>query len=234
MDWFPLLNSLRIALISTFFSFFIGIFAAYYVAKLPRVIKGVLDVILTLPLVLPPTVVGFFLLKIMGPKGPVGAWILEVWDKRIIMTWYASILAVIIVTFPLMYRTVRGAFEAFDQDLIYAGRTLGRSNTWIFWRVLIPGCKQGLMAGTVLAFARGLGEYGATSMVSGYTPGRTATISTTVYQLWRENNDALAYRWVLVNLVISFVVLLAINLLEKQDRYTSRSTRHTEEVRPCP
>ncbi|NCE64824.1 molybdate ABC transporter permease subunit [Pseudoflavonifractor sp. 524-17] len=216
MDWFPLYNSLRIALIATFFTFFLGIAAAYYAAKLPRAVKGVLDVFFTLPLVLPPTVVGFFLLKLMGPKGLVGRWVLSVWSVRLTMTWYASVFAVIVVTFPLMYRTVRGAFEAFDPDLIHAGRTLGRSNTWIFWRVLLPGCRQGLMAGTVLAFARGLGEYGATSMVSGYTPGRTATISTTVYQLWRENNDGLAYRWVAVNLAISFAVLLAINLLEKR------------------
>ena len=232
MDWFPLLNSLRIALIATVFTFFLGIFAAWYVAKLPRLVKGTLDVILTLPLVLPPTVVGFFLLKLLGPYGPVGSLVMKLWSARITMTWYASIFAVIIVTFPLMYRTVRGAFEAFDQDLIYAGRTLGRSNTWIFWRVLLPGCKQGLMAGTVLAFARGLGEYGATSMVSGYTPGRTATISTTVYQLWRENNDALAYRWVAVNVAISFAVLLAINLLEKQERQSA--PRAPEEVETCP
>lgn len=217
MDWYPLLNSLRIALISTFFTFFLGIFAAWYVAKLPRAAKGVLDCVLTLPLVLPPTVVGFFLLKLLGPRGPVGGVLLEWWDKKLTMTWYASIFAVIIVTFPLMYRTVRGAFEAFDKNLLYAGKTLGRSNSWVFWRVLVPGCRQGLLAGTVLAFARGLGEYGATSMVSGYTPGRTATISTTVYQLWREGNDALAYRWVGVNLAISFAVLVAISLLERRE-----------------
>lgn len=214
MDWFPLINSLRIALIATVCTFFLGILAAYYIQKLPRAIKGVLDCILTIPLVLPPTVVGFFILKILGPKGAIGTLIMEYLDAKIIMTWYASIFAVIIVTFPLMYRTVRGAFEAFDQNLIYAGRTLGKSNTWVFWRVLIPGCKNGLMAGTVLAFARGLGEYGATAMVSGYTPRVTATISTTVYQLWREGNDALAYKWVTINLVISFVVLVTINLLE--------------------
>lgn len=214
MDWFPLINSLRIALIATVFTFFLGVLAAYYVAKLPHGIKGVLDCVLTLPLVLPPTVVGFFLLKLMGPKGPMGGWFLERFSAKITMTWYAAIFAVIIVTFPLMYRTVRGAFEAFDPNLLAAGRTLGRSNTWVFWHVLMPGCKQGLIAGTVLSFARGLGEYGATSMVSGYTPGRTATIATTVYQLWREGNDLLAYRWVAVNLLISFAVLLAINLLE--------------------
>ena len=217
MDWYPLINSLRIALISTFFTFFLGIFAAWHVAKLPRGAKGVLDCMLTLPLVLPPTVVGFFLLKLLGPKGPVGRLLLEWWDKKLTMTWYASIFAVIIVTFPLMYRTVRGAFEAFDKNLLYAGKTLGRSNRCVFWRVLMPGCRQGLLAGTVLAFARGLGEYGATSMVSGYTPGRTATISTTVYQLWREGNDALAYRWVGVNLAISFAVLVAISLLERRE-----------------
>ena len=218
MDWYPLLNSLRIALIATACTFFLGILAAHWVSRLPRGIKGVLDCVLTLPLVLPPTVVGFFLLKLMGPNGPMGRLLLALWDKKITMTWHASILAVVIVTFPLMYRTVRGAFEAFDQNLIHAGQTLGRSNTWIFWRVLLPGCKQGLMAGTVLAFARGLGEYGATSMVSGYTPGRTATISTTVYQLWREGNDAQAYQWVLVNLAISFAVLVSINLLERRQK----------------
>ena len=216
MDWYPLLNSLRIALISTVCTFFLGILAAWWAAKLPRGVKGLMDCLFTLPLVLPPTVVGFFLLKLLGPRGPVGRLILGAWGARLTMTWYASILAVIIVTFPLMYRTVRGAFEAFDLSLLYAGKTLGRSNAWVFWRVLMPGCRQGLLAGTVLAFARGLGEYGATSMVSGYTPGKTATISTTVYQLWREGNDALAYRWVGVNLAISFGVLLCINLLERR------------------
>ena len=114
-----------------------------------------------------------------------------------------------------MYRTARGAFESFDETLADAGRTLGRSNTWIFWRVRMPCCRQGILAGTVLAFARALGEYGATSMVAGYTPGRTATISTTVYQLWRTNDDALAFKWVVVNLAISAVVLLAVNLARK-------------------
>ena len=116
-----------------------------------------------------------------------------------------------------MYRTARGAFESFDQTLAYSAQSIGLSNTYIFWRIRIPYCKQGIMAGTVLAFARALGEYGATSMIAGYTPGRTATISTTVYQLWRTNDDAMAFRWVLVNMAISFVVLLAVNMLEKKE-----------------
>ena len=217
MDWFPLWNSLRIALISTVLIFFLGILAAYYIARLPRVLKGILDVVLTLPLVLPPTVVGYLLLRLLGPKRIIGAWLLKQFGIKVVMTWWSAIFATAVVIFPLMYRTVRGAFEAFDETLAYAGPTLGLSNTWIFWRVRMPCCRQGILAGTVLAFARALGEYGATSMIAGYTPGRTATISTTVYQLWQTNDDALAMKWVMVNLAISTVVLLAVNLLERRD-----------------
>ena len=217
MDWFPLWNSLRIALISTVLIFFLGILAAYYIARLPRVLKGILDVVLTLPLVLPPTVVGYLLLRLLGPKRIIGAWLLKQFGIKVVMTWWSAVFATAVVIFPLMYRTVRGAFEAFDETLAYAGQTLGLSNTWIFWRVRMPCCRQGILAGTVLAFARALGEYGATSMIAGYTPGRTATISTTVYQLWQTNDDALAMKWVMVNLAISAVVLLAVNLLERRD-----------------
>lgn len=125
MDWYPLWNSLRIAAISTFFIFFAGIFAAYYIAKLPRLVKGVLDVFLTLPLVLPPTVVGYLLLRVLGPKRIIGAWVLRVFGFKMVMTWWSAIFATIVVIFPLMYRTVRGAFEAFDETLGYAGQTLG-------------------------------------------------------------------------------------------------------------
>ena len=133
------------------------------------------------------------------------------------MTWWSAVFATVAVSFPLMYRTARGAFESFDRTLAQAGRTLGLSNTYIFWRIRMPVCRQGILAGTVLSFARALGEYGATSMVAGYTPGRTAAISTTVYQLWRTGQDALALRWVLVNLAISAAVLLAVNLLERKE-----------------
>ena len=218
MDWYPLLNSLRIAGISTVIIFFAGIFAAYYIAKAPRVVKGVLDVVLTLPLVLPPTVVGYLLLRVLGPKRIVGAWVLAVFGIKMTMTWWSAIFATAVVIFPLMYRTARGAFEAFDETLAYSGQTLGLSNTYIFWRIRMPYCRQGILAGTVLAFARALGEYGATSMIAGYTPGRTATISTTVYQLWRTNDDARALQWVLINMAISAVVLLAVNFLEKKQK----------------
>lgn len=218
MDWYPLYNSLRISAISTVAVFFLGLLAAYYIARLPRLVKGVLDVVLTLPLVLPPTVVGYLLLRLLGPNRVVGGWFLALFDTKLVMTWWSAIFATVVVAFPLMYRTARGAFESFDETLADAGRTLGLSNSYIFWRVRMPYCKQGILAGTVLAFARALGEYGATSMVAGYTPGRTATISTTVYQLWRTGDDAGATRWVLVNLAISAVVLLAVNLLESRQR----------------
>ena len=217
MDFFPLYNSLRIALISTFVIFFAGIFAAYYIAKAPRIVKGILDVVLTLPLVLPPTVVGYILLRILGPKRIIGSWAFSVLGLKLTMTWWSAIFATMVVIFPLMYRTARGAFESFDETLAYSAKSLGLSNAYIFWRIRMPYCKQGILAGMVLSFARALGEYGATSMIAGYTPGRTATISTTVYQLWRTNDDALAFKWVLVNLAISFIVLLVMNFLEKQE-----------------
>ncbi|MGI5919505.1 MAG: molybdate ABC transporter permease subunit [Christensenellales bacterium] len=222
MDWFPLWNSLRIAAISGVLVFFAGILCAYYIARLPRVMKGILDVILTLPLVLPPTVCGWFLLQIFGLRHPVGQLLQQV-GIQFVMTWYGGVLAASVVAFPLMYRTARGAFESFDETLAWSGKTLGLSNTFIFWRIRMPACRQGILAGAVLAFARALGEYGATSMLIGYTPGRTATVSTTVYQLWRTNDDAGALVWVLVNLAISAAVLLAVNLLERKNKQERRA-----------
>lgn len=218
MDWFPLINSLRIAAVATVVVFLVGVGAAQAIARLPHTVKALLDVVLTLPLVLPPTVVGYLLLLVLGPKRIVGAWALEAFGIRLTMTWYSAIFACIVVAFPLMYRTARGAFEAYDKTLSHAARTLGKSRAWAFWRVQMPCCAQGILAGAVLAFARALGEYGATAMIAGYTPGQTATISTTVYQLWRTGDDALAFQWVLVNVAISAVVLLAMNWLEGRAR----------------
>ena len=217
MDWYPLYNSLRIAAISSVVVFFSGIAAAYYAARLPRTVKGILDVVLTLPMVLPPTVCGYFLILLFGVKRPLGIFLAR-FGIKFIMTWYGGILAAVVVAFPLMYRTARGAFENFDKNLAYSGQTLGLSDTFIFWRIRMPACKQGIIAGTVLAFARALGEYGATSMLIGYTPGRTATISTTVYQLWRTNDEAGAFLWVMINLVISAAVLLSVNMLEERQK----------------
>ncbi|MDY6422740.1 MAG: molybdate ABC transporter permease subunit [Synergistales bacterium] len=217
MDFYPLYNSLRIAAISSVIVFFAGIAAAYYSSRLPKLIKGFLDVVLTLPLVLPPTVCGYFLIVIFGLKRPLGKFLAH-FGIKFVMTWYGGIIAAAVVAFPLMYRTARGAFESFDMNLAYSAQTLGLSDTYIFWRIMMPACRQGIIAGAVLSFARALGEYGATSMLIGYTPGRTATISTTVYQLWRTNDEAGAFLWVMINLAISAVVLLLVNMLEEGRR----------------
>ena len=218
MDWFPLINSLRIAAVATVVVFLAGVGAAQAIARLPRTVKALLDVVLTLPLVLPPTVVGYLLLLVLGPRRVVGAWALQALGLRLTMTWYGAIFACVVVAFPLMYRTARGAFEAYDKTLTHAALTLGKGRAWAFWRVQMPCCAQGILAGAVLAFARALGEYGATAMICCYTPGQTAAVSTTFYQLWRTGDDALALRWVLVNVAISAVVLLAMNWLEGRAR----------------
>jgi molybdate transport system permease protein len=214
VDWFPLFNSLRVAAIATVFTFFFGIWAANGITRLPAWLKGVLDCVLTLPLVLPPTVVGFFLLKTISPNTPLGAFVQNAFGWKLTMSWYSAVFATAIVAFPLMYRTARGSFEQLSPEWDACARTMGLSGSFIFWRIKLPNCRAGLLAGTVLSFARALGEYGATTMVTGYIPGRTATVATTVYQLWREGNDALAYCWVLIDLAISLVVLLAVNMLE--------------------
>ena len=217
MDWYPLINSLRIAAVSCAVVFFLGILCAWYAAGLPRAAKGVLDTILTLPMVLPPTVCGYFLLLLFGVKRPLGAFLAR-FGVRFVMTWYGGVLAASAVAFPLMYRTARGAFESFDETLAYSAQTLGLSNAFIFWRIRMPACRQGILAGAVMAFARALGEYGATSMLVGYTPGKTATISTTVYQLWRTGDEAGALLWVLVNMAVSALTLVAVNMLEDRQK----------------
>ena len=218
MDWYPLINSLRIAAIATVVIFFLGIFAAELSAGLPGAVKGIVDVVLMLPLVLPPTVVGWMILMLLGPKRIIGGWFLEHFGIKLVMTWWSAIFGTAAVAFPLMYRTARGSFESYDETLSDAARCLGTPEFRIFWRIKVPSCWKSLLAGVVLAFARALGEYGATSMIAGYTPGRTATISTTVYQLWRTGDDAGAFRWVMVNIAISAVFLIALNALEKKNR----------------
>ena len=212
MDLFPLLNSLRIALIGSILIYFIGILLAYETMKLGKILKGIVDVILTLPLVLPPTVCGYFLLKVFGPRRPVGMF-LDKLGISFVMTWQGGIIAAFVVAFPLMYRAARGAFESFDEDLAGAARTLGLKESYIFWRIRIPYCRHGLIAGMILSFARALGEYGATTMLIGYIPGRTATVSTTVYQMWRTDNDAMALKWVIINVIISAAALIILNMI---------------------
>jgi molybdate transport system permease protein len=216
MDLFPLYNSLRVSVIGVSAAFVAGVFAAFFAARLSKTLKGVCDTVLTIPMVLPPTVVGYFILVSLSPKSAIGSKLLEWFSLTITMRWYASAIAVAIIAFPFVYRTVRGAFESFDRNLLDAGRTLGLSEWYIFFRVLLPNCKPVIIAGAALAFARGIGEYGATSMVSGYIVGKTATVSTAVAYYWQINQDDMAMYWVIINLAVSFVFMMTINAFTKQ------------------
>ncbi|MDR2694104.1 MAG: ABC transporter permease subunit [Chitinispirillales bacterium] len=215
MDLFPLYNSLRVSVIGVSAAFAAGVLAAFAAVRLPKTLKGVCDTVLTIPMVLPPTVVGYFILVSLSPKSAVGAKLHDWFSLTVTMRWYASVVAVAIIAFPFVYRTVRGAFESFDRNLLDAGRTLGLSERYIFFRVLLPNCKPVIIAGAALAFARGIGEYGATSMVSGYIAGKTATVSTAVAYYWQINQDDMAMYWVIINLAVSFVFMMTINAFTK-------------------
>ncbi|MBQ9493511.1 MAG: ABC transporter permease subunit [Oscillibacter sp.] len=217
MDWFPLLNSLRIACLSTFLVFFAGLFAARWVTRLsPSPLKYVSDAFLTLTLVLPPPVIGWLILRCIGPGHMFGRWMWQLFRVRLVMTWQSAALASALVSFPLMYRTARTAFQRFDSGLSDVARTLGRSEMWIFWNIQVPICRYGVISGTVLAFARALGEYGATSMAAGYIPARTATVSTALYQCWSGGNEEGALFWVMLSVLLSGVCLIAVSVLEER------------------
>lgn len=209
MDFSPLWISLKVALLATFIAVFTGIYAAQWVTK-ARHCRGLIDGIFTLPLVLPPTVVGFFLLIIFGKNSIIGK-ILAFFDTGVVFTWVGAVIASTIVSFPLMYRTVRGSFEQIDTNLVYAARTLGISERRIFWRLIIPLSWPGIAAGAILAFARALGEFGATIMLAGNIPGKTRTMSVAVYSAVQAGDRALAFRWVAVIMVISFAIIMLMN-----------------------
>lgn len=217
MDYSPLYISLKIALIATGITVLIGIPLAWYVAAKMKVGKGIIDGILTLPMVLPPTVVGFFLLLTMGKNSLFGRFLLN-FDITLTFTWVAGVFASVIVALPLMYRTARGAFESVDHNLIYVGQTLGMSNQKIFARVILPTAFPSIMAGVVLSFARALGEFGATIMVAGNIPGRTQTMAIAVYSAVQGGNRELAYRWVMIILLMSFSGMLLMNWLSSKSR----------------
>jgi molybdate transport system permease protein len=205
---------------ATALTFVLGIVAARLVVRLDR-LKGVIDGLFTLPMVLPPTVVGFFLLLLFGKNGLLGQTLASLgWS--VVFTWQGAVIAATVVSFPLMYRATRGAFEQMDPNLIHAARTLGASETWIFLRVMLPLCWPGVAAGTILAFARALGEFGATTMLAGNIPGRTQTMSLAVYTAVANNNRAIAYKWVGVIMIISFVSMY---LMNRWTGYQERSWR---------
>ena len=213
LDWSPLFISLKTGVVATFISFFLGIYAARKVVKTTPGKKAVIDGILTLPMVLPPTVAGFFLLLIFSKRRPFGIFLYETFDIKVVQSWLGCIIAATVIAFPLMYRNARAAFEQLDVNLIYAGRTLGMSDIRIFWKVVIPSAGPGIASGTILTFARALGEYGATSMLAGNIPGKTGTISQKIAMVIQDGDYATAGVWVAIVMLIAFLVIFSMNLI---------------------
>lgn len=213
LDWSPLFISLKTGIVVTFISFFLGIYAARKVVKTTPGKKAVIDGILTLPMVLPPTVAGFFLLLIFSKRRPFGIFLYETFDIKVVQSWLGCIIAATVIAFPLMYRNARAAFEQLDVNLIYAGRTLGMSDIRIFWKVVIPSAGPGIASGTILTFARALGEYGATSMLAGNIPGKTGTISQKIAMVIQDGDYATAGVWVAIVMLIAFLVIFSMNFI---------------------
>lgn len=213
LDWSPLFISIKTGIVATIFSFFLGIYAARKVVKTTLGKKAIIDGILTLPMVLPPTVAGFFLLLIFSRRRPFGIFLFENFGIKVVQTWLGCIIAATVISFPLMYRNARAAMEQIDVNLIYAGRTLGMSDTEIFWKVVIPTAGPGIASGTILTFARALGEYGATSMLAGNIPGKTGTISQKIAMVIQDGDYMTAGVWVAIVLVIAFLVIFLMNLI---------------------
>ena len=213
----PLIISLEVAGLATVMTFFLGIALAYGVLQLrSRLASTIADAVITLPLVLPPTVVGFFLLLLLGKRSAIGSALLAL-DLPLVFTWRAAVIAAVIVSLPLMYRTARGAFEALDRNMIHAAQTLGVSNGRIFRRIIVPNARHGILAGLVLSFARALGEFGATIMFAGNIPGRTQTMSTAIYAAVQANNYDLALRWAIIISLFSLIFIGAMNLYLKRE-----------------
>ena len=212
LDWSPLVISIKTGIVATILSFFFGIFAARAVMKLRPGARAVIDGFLTLPMILPPTVAGFFLLLIFSLRRPFGAALYENFGIKAVQTWLGCILAATVIAFPLMYRNARAAFEQIDVNLIYAARTLGMSEIKIFWKVVVPAAGPGIASGTVLTFARALGEYGATSMLAGNIPKKTSTISQKIAMVIQDGDYQTAGVWVGIVILIAFGIVVLMNL----------------------
>nr|WP_307998734.1 molybdate ABC transporter permease subunit [uncultured Merdimonas sp.] len=223
LDWSPLYISLKTGVVATILSFFLGIFAARKVVKAGPGVKAVADGILTLPMVLPPTVAGFFLLLLFSRRRPLGIFLFENFDIKVVQTWLGCIIAATVIAFPLMYRNARAAFELMDVNQIYAARTLGMGEMEIFWKVAVPAAGPGLLSGTILTFARAMGEYGATSMLAGNIPGKTGTISQKIAMVIQDGDYLTAGVWVVIVMLIAFVIVFLMNLVSgKHMKQTKR------------
>ena len=216
LDWSPFWISLKTGVAATFFCFFLGIFAAGWIMRTESRMRAVIDGILTLPMVLPPTVAGFFLLLLFSKRRPLGMFLYGQFGIKVVQSWLGCVIAAIVIAFPLMYRNARAAFEQVDINLIYAGRTLGMTETEIFWKIVVPNAGPGIASGIILTFARALGEYGATSMLAGNIPGKTATISQRIAMVIQDQNYLTAGVWVVIVLVIAFASIFLMNVISSK------------------
>lgn len=211
LDLSPIWISLKTASLTIVITFILGLLAAWWMySRKSEMVKMLFDGIFTLPMVLPPTVAGFFLLMVFGVNQPIGKFFLQVFHYRIAFSFSATVIAAVLISFPLMYRNARGAFEQVDVDLIHAARTLGMSEWTIFIKILIPNALPGIISGGVLAFARGLGEFGATAMLAGNIIGKTRTLPLAVYSevMSGDMDSAAFYVWVIVAICFTAVILL--------------------------
>ena len=223
INWSPLWISLKTGAVATTIAFFLGIFCARKIMKMKPLSRAVWDGILTMPLVLPPTVAGFFLLLLFSLRRPFGKFLMENFDFKVVQTWKGCVIAATVIAFPLMYRNARASFEQLDANLIYAARTLGMSELQIFWKVAVPNAGPGIIAGTILTFARALGEYGATSMLAGNIPGKTSTISQKIAMVIQDGDYLTAGVWVIIILAIAFGIIVAMNLVAGKNMKNTQS-----------
>ena len=228
-DFSPLWISLKTAGLATMITFFLGLMVARWMFNYRGRAKSAIDALLISPLVLPPTVVGFLLLLLLGQNSPVGQFLRQI-NLNIIFTWQAAVLTSTVVAFPLMYRTSLAAFEQIEENIILAARTLGASEWRIFWQVMIPLAYRGIIAGTILAFARGLGEFGATLMLAGNIPGQTQTMPLAIFFAAESGNYQQALFWVLILLSLSVFVIIAVNFWS-ESRQIKKITKSTKRER---
>nr|WP_174775801.1 molybdate ABC transporter permease subunit [Clostridium diolis] len=210
MDFSPLWISIKTATLSTVITFFLGIIVSYWMSNFKGKSKGIIDGIFTLPLILPPTVVGFFLLLICGKNGPIGK-LLDLFNTSLIFSWSATVIAAIVVSFPMMYRTTRSAFEQIDINILSAARTLGLSEFKIFYKIAIPLAMPGIIGGLVLSFARAMGEFGATLMLAGNIPGKTQTMPLAIFFAAEGGDMQKAIIWVIIIVTLSLFLILILN-----------------------
>ncbi len=219
MDISAILISMKTATLSILITFFLGILAAKLVITIKREgIKSILDGLLTMPLVLPPTVAGFFLLYLFGVKRPIGQFFVDFFSIKIAFSWGATVLAAVVISFPLMYRSARAAFEQVDENILAAARTLGISEWNIFWKIQLPNALPGVVSGGILAFSRGLGEFGATAMIAGNMAGKTRTLPLAVYSAVASGDMETAYTYVWIIVGISFTVVVLMNYFGAKER----------------